>query len=65
MALLLPSVAYSQNYDNCQIEKWRGMMRDPVYDMLKGRPKKRSCEVCISIATVINNKQKKGDSHEN
>lgn len=38
MALILPSVAYSQDYDGNQIEKWQKMLKDPVSDILKGQP---------------------------
>ena len=38
MALISPSFAFSNNDDGSQVEKWQMMMKDPVYDMLKGKP---------------------------
>jgi hypothetical protein len=38
LALIVPSVAFSRNYYDSPTEKWQGMMKDPVYDMLKGQP---------------------------
>jgi hypothetical protein len=38
MALIAPSFAFSKNEDVSQVEKWQRMMKDPVYDMLKGKP---------------------------
>ena len=38
MALIAPSFAFSGNDDGSQVEKWQRMMKDPVYDLLKGKP---------------------------
>jgi len=38
LAFLTPSFAFSGNDDGSQIEKWLSMMKDPVYDILKGVP---------------------------
>jgi hypothetical protein len=38
MALVLPSLAFSKYDDGSQVEKWQRLMKDPVYDMLKGKP---------------------------
>jgi hypothetical protein len=38
MALISPSFAFSKNEDGNQVEKWQRMMKDPVYDMIKGKP---------------------------
>ena len=34
---LAPDIALLGN-DESQIEKWQAMMKDPVYDMFKGKP---------------------------
>ena len=38
MALIAPSFVFSGNNNGNQVEKWQRMMKDPVYDMLKGKP---------------------------
>ena len=38
IAFLAPSFAFPGNDDGSQVEKWQAMMKDPVYDMLKGKP---------------------------
>jgi len=38
MVLIAPTFAISDNNDNIQVEKWQRMLKDPVYDLLKGTP---------------------------
>jgi hypothetical protein len=38
MTVLAPSFAFSGIEDGNQVEKWQRMMKDPVYDMLEGKP---------------------------
>jgi hypothetical protein len=38
MVMLAPTSAFSGNDDGNQVEKWQRMMKDPVYNMLKGKP---------------------------
>jgi hypothetical protein len=37
-ALLSPLFCFSGIMDGSQVEKWQRMMKDPVYDILKGKP---------------------------
>jgi hypothetical protein len=38
IAMFAPSFAFFKNDDGSQVEKWQRMMKDPVYDMLNGKP---------------------------
>lgn len=38
IAFFPPSLSFSANNDACQVDRWLTMMKDPVYDMIKGKP---------------------------